>query len=32
VISDDLAKEYSWKGQKNKNSFKELTISKIIIG
>ncbi|XP_016658364.1 uncharacterized protein LOC100571960 [Acyrthosiphon pisum] len=31
VISDDLAKEYSWKGQKNKNAFKDLTISKIII-
>ncbi|KAF0711157.1 DUF4806 domain-containing protein, partial [Aphis craccivora] len=31
VISDDLAKGYSWKGQKKKNSFKDLTISKIII-
>ncbi|KAF0708282.1 Uncharacterized protein FWK35_00030705, partial [Aphis craccivora] len=34
VISDDFAKEYSWKGQKNKNLFKDLTslIIKIIIG
>lgn len=32
MISDNLAKNYSWKGQKNKNAFKDLQINKIIMG
>lgn len=32
MITDDLAKDYNWKGQKNKKAFKDLGISKIVIG
>ncbi|XP_011685800.1 PREDICTED: uncharacterized protein LOC105448757 isoform X2 [Wasmannia auropunctata] len=31
AISDNLAKEFSWAGRKNKESFKDLKLSKIII-
>ncbi|KAF0755125.1 DUF4806 domain-containing protein [Aphis craccivora] len=32
IISDELLKYYSWKGQKNKKPFSEFKICKIIIG